>query len=56
MKLCAESIAFFGGGERERQIVDRRFEALLKHDWQRIRRRLKHVPACADSAAGSRRC
>lgn len=25
-----------GGGERERQIVDKRFEALLAHDWVRI--------------------
>eukprot|EP01052_Picozoa_sp_SAG31_P005465 SAG31_NODE_240_length_19407_cov_29.686140_19_plen_120_part_00 len=41
MKLCAESIALFGGGERERQIVDRRFAALLQHDWVRISQKVK---------------
>jgi ABC-type uncharacterized transport system fused permease/ATPase subunit len=36
MKLCAESIAFFGGGQRELQIVNTRFHALLEHDWERM--------------------
>ena len=30
-----ESIAFFGGDEREKAIVGQRFEELMAHDWLR---------------------
>ena len=36
VKTCAESIAFFGGGDRELQIVNSRFHAMLEHDWKRL--------------------
>ena len=34
-KSCAESIAFFGGDDREKAIVGKRFEELMQHDWLR---------------------
>ena len=34
-KSCAESIAFFGGDEREKAIVGQRFDELMAHDWLR---------------------
>lgn len=41
VKTCAESIAFFGGGEREQQIVNNRFERLMTHDWLRLKANCK---------------
>ena len=35
VKLCAESIAFFGGGERERQVAMRSFESVQELEWER---------------------
>jgi ABC-type uncharacterized transport system fused permease/ATPase subunit len=35
VKACAESIAFFDGGEREKGIVGDRFRELMAHDWKR---------------------
>ena len=35
VKTCAESIAFFGGGERELQTVELAFNNLMKHEWDR---------------------
>jgi ABC-type uncharacterized transport system fused permease/ATPase subunit len=35
VKACAESIAFFDGGEREKCIVGDRFRELMVHDWKR---------------------
>jgi ABC-type uncharacterized transport system fused permease/ATPase subunit len=34
-KSCAESIAFFGGDDKEKTIVSQRFEELMTHDWLR---------------------
>ena len=36
VKICAESIAFFDGGQRERTIVEARFAAVTKHEWERL--------------------
>ena len=33
IKTCAESIAFFDGGEKERLVVEERFDAMMKHQW-----------------------
>lgn len=33
LKMSAESVAFFGGGERERAIADRRFNAFMDQRW-----------------------
>ena len=33
IKTCAESIAFFDGGEKERLVVEDRFERLMAHQW-----------------------
>ena len=41
VKTCAESIAFFGGGEREHQIVNKRFDRLMAHDWLRLKANCK---------------
>lgn len=41
VKTCAESIAFFGGGEREHQIVNKRFDTLMAHDWLRLKANCK---------------
>ena len=35
VKTCAESIAFFGGGERERQTTEAAFTDLMTHEWDR---------------------
>lgn len=35
VKLCSESIAFFGGGDREKQMVNERFERYMEKDWIR---------------------
>ena len=35
VKTCAESIAFFGGGERERQTTEIAFNNLMTHEWDR---------------------
>ncbi len=35
VKLCSESIAFFGGGDREKQMVNERFERYMAKDWLR---------------------
>jgi ABC-type uncharacterized transport system fused permease/ATPase subunit len=35
IKSCAESIAFFGGEEREQAIVRQRFEDVMALDWER---------------------
>ena len=35
VKTCAESIAFFNGGERERQTIDKAFSDLMVHEWER---------------------
>ena len=33
---CVRVQAFFGGGDRELQIVNKRFQAMLEHDWMRL--------------------
>ena len=33
IKTCAESIAFFDGGEKEHRVVKERFNALMAHQW-----------------------
>jgi ABC-type uncharacterized transport system fused permease/ATPase subunit len=35
VKTCAESIAFFGGGERELQTIEVAFNNLMTHEWDR---------------------
>ena len=35
VKLCSESIAFFGGGDREKQMVNERFDKYMAKDWVR---------------------
>jgi hypothetical protein len=34
-------VAFFGGGDREHQIVNKRFKALQTHDWLRLKANFK---------------
>lgn len=33
VKMCSESIAFFGGGDREKQMVNARFDKYMEQDW-----------------------
>ena len=33
VKLCSESIGFFGGGDREKQMVNERFDKYMEQDW-----------------------
>ena len=35
VKTCAEQIAFFDGGQREREIVEMAHKKLMAHDWKR---------------------
>ena len=35
VKLCAESIAFFGGGDREKQMATKAFESVQELEWER---------------------
>ena len=37
VKVCAESIAFFDGGAREKKIVDRRFHDVMAQEWYRLK-------------------
>ena len=34
LKMCSESIAFFGGGPREQIFIEERFDAVMTHDWK----------------------
>ena len=33
VRICSESIGFFGGGDREKQMVNERFEKYMLQDW-----------------------
>ena len=41
IKTCAESIAFFRGGDKEKVVVEERFDKLMAHQWHAIKVEMK---------------